>query len=82
MKNVVIVGGGAGGIELATFLGDKLGRKEQAKAIVHTGKTITSALNKVRSRASIVNRNMLNSPLFMGKKAICSWLLVVFLMIT
>ena len=25
MKNVVIVGGGAGGIELATFLGDKLG---------------------------------------------------------
>ena len=31
MKNVVIVGGGAGGIELATFLGDKLGRKEQAK---------------------------------------------------
>ena len=31
MKNVVIVGGGAGGIELATFLGDKLGRKKQAK---------------------------------------------------
>ena len=28
MKNVVIVGGGAGGIELATFLGDKLGRKK------------------------------------------------------
>ena len=24
MKNVVIVGGGAGGIELATFLGDKI----------------------------------------------------------
>ena len=31
MKNVVIVGGGAGGIELATFLGDKLGCKKQAK---------------------------------------------------
>ena len=31
MKNVVIVGGGAGGIDLATFLGDKLGRKEQSK---------------------------------------------------
>ena len=31
MRNVVIVGGGAGGIELATFLGDKLGRKKQAK---------------------------------------------------
>ena len=31
MKNVVIVGGGAGGIELATFLGNKLGRKKQAK---------------------------------------------------
>ena len=27
----MIVGGGAGGIELATFLGDKLGRKKQAK---------------------------------------------------
>ena len=25
------VGGGTGGIELATFLGDKLGRKKQAK---------------------------------------------------
>ena len=31
MKNVVIVGGGAGGIELATFLGNKLGRQKQAK---------------------------------------------------
>ena len=31
MKNVVIVGGGAGGIELATFLGDKLGRKNKPK---------------------------------------------------
>ncbi|OOF70834.1 NAD(P)/FAD-dependent oxidoreductase [Rodentibacter caecimuris] len=31
MKNVVVVGGGAGGIELATFLGHKLGRKQKAK---------------------------------------------------
>ena len=30
MKNVVIVGGGAGGLELATFLGDKLGKQERA----------------------------------------------------
>ena len=30
MKNVVIVGGGAGGLELATFLGDKLGKRERA----------------------------------------------------
>ncbi|AOF53655.1 FAD-dependent oxidoreductase [Rodentibacter caecimuris] len=31
MKNVVVVGGGAGGVELATFLGNKLGRKGKAK---------------------------------------------------
>ncbi|MDG2951626.1 NAD(P)/FAD-dependent oxidoreductase [Exercitatus varius] len=30
MKNIVIVGGGAGGLELATFLGHKLGRKSRA----------------------------------------------------
>lgn len=30
MKKIVIVGGGAGGLELATKLGDKLGRKEKA----------------------------------------------------
>ena len=33
MKNVVIVGGGAGGIELATFLGDKLGRKKHGMPV-------------------------------------------------
>ncbi|PJG84372.1 NAD(P)/FAD-dependent oxidoreductase [Conservatibacter flavescens] len=30
MKNIVIVGGGAGGLELATFLGDKMGVKSRA----------------------------------------------------
>jgi len=30
MKKIVIVGGGAGGLELATKLGNKLGRKQQA----------------------------------------------------
>lgn len=30
MKNIVVVGGGAGGLELATFLGNKLGRKKRA----------------------------------------------------
>lgn len=30
MDNIVIVGGGAGGLELATELGDKLGRKKKA----------------------------------------------------
>ncbi|MDT9694172.1 FAD-dependent oxidoreductase, partial [Streptomyces sp. P9(2023)] len=30
MKKIVIVGGGAGGLELATFLGNKLGRKRKA----------------------------------------------------
>ncbi len=28
MKNIVVVGGGAGGLELATYLGNKLGRKK------------------------------------------------------
>ena len=98
---------------VSDILGDKLGRKKQAKVtlvdrnathlwkpLLHEiatgvmddgtdslsyrahGKNHHSALSKVRSRASIVNRNMLNLPLFMGKKAICSWLRVVFLMIT
>jgi len=31
MPHVVIVGGGAGGLELATALGRKLGRKQKAK---------------------------------------------------
>ena len=113
MKNVVIVGGGAGGIELATFLGDKLGRKKQAKVtlvdrnathlwkpLLHEiatgvmddgtdslsyrahGKNHHFSLSKAQSRALIVSKNMLNLPLFMDKKAICSWLRVVFLMIT
>mgnify|MGYP000290891776 CR=1 FL=1 len=113
MKNVVIVGGGAGGIELATFLGDKLGRKKQAKVtlvdrnathlwkpLLHEiatgvmddgmdslsyrahGKNHHSALSKAQSRVLIVSKNMLNLPQFMGKKAICSWLRAVFLMIT
>jgi ndh protein len=30
MKNIVVVGGGAGGLELATHLGNKLGRKKRA----------------------------------------------------
>lgn len=30
MKNIVVVGGGAGGLELVTFLGDKLGAKSRA----------------------------------------------------
>ncbi|TDQ56201.1 NADH dehydrogenase [Mesocricetibacter intestinalis] len=34
MKNIVIVGGGAGGLELATFLGNKLGRKQQANVVL------------------------------------------------
>lgn len=34
MKNIVIVGGGAGGLELATFLGHKLGRKQQANVVL------------------------------------------------
>lgn len=31
MKKIVIVGGGAGGLELATDLGDKLGKNNQAE---------------------------------------------------
>ena len=34
MQTIVIVGGGAGGLELATQLGHKLGRKNQAKIIL------------------------------------------------
>ncbi|EIJ68061.1 MULTISPECIES: NAD(P)/FAD-dependent oxidoreductase [Pasteurellaceae] len=30
MKNILIVGGGAGGLELATYLGNKLGKKQRA----------------------------------------------------
>ncbi|MCD4629678.1 FAD-dependent oxidoreductase, partial [Proteus mirabilis] len=31
LTKIVIVGGGAGGLELATKLGDKLGRKKKAE---------------------------------------------------
>lgn len=34
METIVIVGGGAGGLELATFLGDKLGKKKKANVIL------------------------------------------------
>ncbi|MEG9499231.1 NAD(P)/FAD-dependent oxidoreductase [Mannheimia indoligenes] len=34
METIVIVGGGAGGLELATYLGHKLGRKQKAKVIL------------------------------------------------
>lgn len=34
MEQIVIVGGGAGGLGLATYLGRKLGRKKQAKIIL------------------------------------------------
>ncbi|MGB0467497.1 MAG: NAD(P)/FAD-dependent oxidoreductase [Pontibacterium sp.] len=34
MRTIVIVGGGAGGLELATRLGHKLGKKQQAKIIL------------------------------------------------
>lgn len=34
MKTIVIVGGGAGGLELATALGDKLGRKQNARVML------------------------------------------------
>ncbi len=34
MKKIVIVGGGAGGLELATSLGDKLGRKKKAEIVL------------------------------------------------
>ncbi|MDU6390404.1 MAG: FAD-dependent oxidoreductase, partial [Pantoea sp.] len=34
MKKIVIVGGGAGGLEMATQLGHKLGRKKKAEIIL------------------------------------------------
>lgn len=34
METIVIVGGGAGGLELATYLGNKLGRKQKAKVVL------------------------------------------------
>ena len=34
MKQIVIVGGGAGGLELATRLGNSLGRKGKARIIL------------------------------------------------
>ncbi|MGX2970650.1 NAD(P)/FAD-dependent oxidoreductase [Ursidibacter sp. B-7004-1] len=34
MQTIVIVGGGAGGLELATYLGNKLGRKKKANIIL------------------------------------------------
>ena len=37
MKNIVIVGGGAGGLELATHLGNKLGRKKRANVTLIYG---------------------------------------------
>ncbi|AAU36788.1 MULTISPECIES: NAD(P)/FAD-dependent oxidoreductase [Basfia] len=34
MKNIVIVGGGAGGLELATYLGNNLGKKQRANVVL------------------------------------------------
>lgn len=34
METIVVVGGGAGGLELATFLGNKLGRKQKANIVL------------------------------------------------
>lgn len=34
METIIVVGGGAGGLELATYLGNKLGRKQKAKVIL------------------------------------------------
>ena len=34
MQRIVIVGGGAGGLELATQLGRKLGRKRKAEVVL------------------------------------------------
>lgn len=31
MEKIVIVGGGAGGLELATYLGNKLGKKRKQR---------------------------------------------------
>lgn len=38
LEHIVIVGGGAGGLELATMLGDKLGKKKRAKITLVDGK--------------------------------------------
>ncbi len=34
METIVIVGGGAGGLELATYLGNKLGKRKRAKVLL------------------------------------------------
>ncbi|OZN25514.1 FAD-dependent oxidoreductase [Actinobacillus seminis] len=34
MENIIVVGGGAGGLELVTYLGNKLGRKNKARVIL------------------------------------------------
>lgn len=34
MKNIVVVGGGAGGLELATYLGNQLGRSQRANVVL------------------------------------------------
>ena len=34
MEKIVIVGGGAGGLELATYLGNKLGKKKKAEVLL------------------------------------------------
>jgi len=34
LHRIVVVGGGAGGLELATKLGDKLGRKDKARVML------------------------------------------------
>ncbi|MFP1483338.1 hypothetical protein ACLB1S_12665 [Escherichia coli] len=39
LKKIVIVGGGAGGLEMATQLGHKLGRKKKAKITLVNGTT-------------------------------------------
>lgn len=37
MQTIVIVGGGAGGLELATRLGHKFGKKQKAKSKHYPG---------------------------------------------
>jgi len=57
MQKIVIVGGCAGGLELATFLGHKLGRKQKAEVILvdrnqtHLWKPL---LHEVADRKSVV----------------------------
>ncbi|MCI7719407.1 NAD(P)/FAD-dependent oxidoreductase [[Pasteurella] aerogenes] len=34
MENIIVVGGGAGGLELVTYLGNKLGRKNKARVVL------------------------------------------------